>query len=106
MNASENKPTLGEQIGAKAALKLRARRISAQGVWFGVSMMGMIGWSVSVPTVLGATLGLWLDRHHPGRHSWTLALLAAGLSIGCLIAWRWVSMEQENMRREQENHHE
>ena len=29
-------------------------------------MMGLIGWSVAVPTLLGAALGIWLDKHHPG----------------------------------------
>ena len=42
-------------------------------------MMGLIGWSVVVPTLLGAALGIWLDERHPGAHSWTLALLVAGL---------------------------
>jgi len=31
----------------KAARKLRARRNSAQGVWFGLGMMGLVGWSGS-----------------------------------------------------------
>ena len=42
-------------------------------------MSGLIGWSVAVPTLLGAMLGLWLDRRHPGAHSWTLMLLVVGL---------------------------
>ena len=61
-------------------------------------MMGLIGWSVAIPTLLGAALGLWLDKHHPGKHSWTLALLVAGLVIGCLNAWRWVAKEDRAMR--------
>jgi predicted F0F1-ATPase subunit len=60
------KLALSEEVGAKAARKLRARRHSAQGVWFGLGMMGLIGWSVAIPTLLGAALGLWLDRHYPG----------------------------------------
>ena len=56
-------------------------------------MMGLIGWSVVVPTLLGAALGLWLDMRYPGTHSWTLALLVAGLVIGCLNAWHWVAKE-------------
>jgi ATP synthase protein I len=90
-------------VGAKAARKLKARRHSAQGVWFGLGMMGLIGWSVAVPTLLGAALGLWLDKHHPGSHSWTLALLVAGLVIGCFNAWHWVAKEDKAMRDEQEN---
>jgi ATP synthase protein I len=92
-------------IGAKATRKLKARH-STQGVWFGLGMMGLIGWSVVVPTLLGAAIGLWLDKHHPGTHAWTLALLVAGLSLGCLNAWRWVANEEKAMRDEQENHDE
>ena len=41
-------------------------------------MMGLIGWSVVVPTLLGAAMGVWLDSHHPGAHQWSLALMMAG----------------------------
>jgi ATP synthase protein I len=75
---SDRAPTLAGQIGDKAARKLKARRNPTPGVWFGLGMMGLIGWSVVVPTLLGAALGLWLDEQHPGTHSWTLALLVAG----------------------------
>jgi ATP synthase protein I len=91
------------EVGAKAARKLKARRNSTQGVWLGLGMMGLIGWSVVVPTLLGAALGIWLDDRHPGKHSWTLALLVAGLVIGCLNAWRWVSKEDEEMGEEHDN---
>ena len=92
MNDDVAKPTrksrtstaFAEQVGAKAARKLKARRNATHGVWFGLGMMGLIGWSVAVPTLLGAALGLWLDKQHPGDHSWTLALLVAGLVIGCV----------------------
>ena len=99
---SKDEPTLAGQIGAKAARKLKARQSTA-GVWFGLGMMGLIGWSVVVPTLLGAALGIWLDKHYPGRHPWTLALLVAGLAIGCLNAWRWVAKEDKAMRDEQED---
>ena len=93
------------EVGAKAARKLRARK-SNQGVWFGLGMMGLIGWSVAVPTLLGAALGIWLDKHHPGKHAWTLALLVGGLMIGCLNAWHWVAKEDKAMREEQEDNDE
>lgn len=97
------KLALSEEVGAKAARKLKARRHAAHGVWFGLGMMGLIGWSVAIPTLLGAALGLWLDRHYPGKHAWTLALLVAGLAIGCFNAWRWVAKEDEAMRDERED---
>ena len=103
---SKSGPTLAGQVGAKAARKLRARRHASSGVWFGLGMMGLIGWSVVVPTLLGAALGLWLDEQHPGEHSWTLALLVAGLALGCLNAWHWIAKEDKAMRDKQEDDHE
>jgi ATP synthase protein I len=103
---TKGRTTFSRQVGAKAARKLKARRNSTQGVWFGLGMMGLIGWSVAIPTLLGAALGLWLDKHHPGSHSWTLALLVAGLAIGCFNAWHWVAKEDKAMREEQEDNDE
>ena len=97
------RPTLANQVGAKAARKLKARRSGTPGVWFGLGMMGLIGWSVTVPTLLGAALGLWLDQRYPGGRAWTLALLMAGLAIGCLNAWHWVAREDQAMREEPES---
>lgn len=87
----------------KAARRLKAQRNATPGVWFGLGLMGVIGWSVVVPTLLGAAIGLWLDRHYPGGRSWTLALLVAGLTLGCLNAWHWVAKEDAAMRDEREN---
>jgi len=100
---SKNTPSLAGQVGAKAKRKLKARRNPTPGVWSGLGMMGLIGWSVAIPTLLGAALGIWLDKHDPGGRSWTLALLVAGLSIGCLNAWFWVDREDKAMRDEKED---
>jgi ATP synthase protein I len=92
-----------EQIGTKADRALAARRRPPQSVWLGLGMIGMVGWSVTVPTLAGAALGLWLDTHHPGKHSWTLALMVAGLAVGCWNAWRWIAAEDHAMRDEQQD---
>jgi len=95
-----DEPTLAAKVGAKAARKLKARRRPHPVVWSGLGMMGLIGWSVVVPTLLGAGLGMWLDEHYPGRHAWTLALLMAGLTLGCFNAWYWVASEQKAIRED------
>jgi ATP synthase protein I len=97
------KPPLSQEVGAKAARKLKARRHVTRTVWFGLGMMGLIGFSVTIPTLLGAALGIWLDNQHPGSHSWTLMLLVIGLVIGCINAWHWVAKEDKAMREEQED---
>jgi len=100
--SEKGRTAFSREVGAKAARKLKARRNSRRGVWFGLGMMGLVGWSVVVPTLLGAALGIWLDKHHPGSHSWTLTLLVIGLALGCLNAWHWVAKEDKEMREEQE----
>ena len=101
--SAKERTAFSREVGAKAARKLKARRNSTPGVWFGLGMMGLVGWSVAVPTLLGAALGIWLDKRHPGSHSWTLALLVAGLAIGCFNAWIWIAKEDKAMREEQED---
>jgi ATP synthase protein I len=98
--SSRPRSTFADEIGGKAQRKLEAQHHPPQ-VWFGIGMMGLIGWSVAIPTLLGAALGVWLDERHSG-HSWTLALLVAGLVIGCLNAGRWVASENRKIREETE----
>ena len=100
---SKPEPSLAREVGGKAARKLKAQRDPAPGVWFGLGMMGLVGWSVAMPTLLGAALGVWLDKHYPGSHSWTLTLLIIGLAIGCVNAWHWVTREDKVMRDQQED---
>jgi ATP synthase protein I len=97
------KLSLSEQIGIKAKRKLKARRQSGAGMWFGLGMMGLIGWSIAIPTILGTALGVWLDKHYGDERSWTLALLLAGLIFGCFTAWSWVNKEDQEMRNSNED---
>ena len=103
--AAREESVFAAEVGRKAVRKGRALREGDQGVWFGLGMSGLIGWSVAVPTLLGALLGLWLDDKHPRSFSWTLTLLFAGLVLGCFNAWRWVSQQNDAMRDEQEDTH-
>jgi ATP synthase protein I len=95
-------PEFARQIGVKALRKENAEG-SKPTVWFGLGMMGLIGWSVVLPTLLGAALGRWLDSRHPASYSWTLALLAAGLVLGCFNAWNWIDKEDKAMHGKQED---
>jgi ATP synthase protein I len=92
------------RIKVKAARKLRARRAGDENtemVWAGLGMIGLVGWGISVPTILGVVLGIWLDRRFPAEHSWTLTLLFAGLLVGCMNAWRWIAREERLTRRKE-----
>ena len=94
---------LAAHIEGKQARKMHARQIKERSTWFGMGMMGTIGWTVVVPTLLGVALGLWIDAHWPSSVSWTLMLLIGGLLLGCVNAWLWIAREQRAMEQEEED---
>ena len=80
-------------VGRQAERKQKARRERRRGLWFGFGMFGLIGWAVATPTLLGIALGVWLDSRWPMEFSWTIALLFAGVTLGCFNAWWWIRRE-------------
>jgi ATP synthase protein I len=100
---SRQEAAFARQVDIKATRKLSAQRKGPRGIWFGLGMSGLVGWSVAVPTLAGAILGIWWDRRHPGAHSWTLMLMAGGLFAGCGNAWHWITQEDDAMHDEPED---
>jgi len=96
----EHRKSFEDEIAAKEARKIKARRGRARGIWFGLGMMGVIGWSVAVPTLAGVLLGVWVDLNYRGPISWTLTLLFMGLAVGCLNAWYWVKKGQREIEED------
>lgn len=86
-------------VARKQKRKLWARRHRQESLWFGLGTFGLVGWSVSIPTLVGIAIGVWLDNRFPSRFSWTLMLLGGGLIMGCMNAWYWVSREREIIER-------
>jgi ATP synthase protein I len=101
-DADKNKTdAFSKQIANKESRKLKAMQ-NKNGVWFGLGMMGMVGWSIVVPALLGALGGMWLDKRFPQSFSWTLTLLLAGLITGIIVAWYWVDKEDREINKKQE----
>jgi ATP synthase protein I len=88
------------QVGEKEARKIKGRRQKDDGLWFGLGVFGIVGWSVVIPTLIGTAAGLWIDRTWPSRFSWTLMLLVLGLGLGCLNAWYWMKKAREKIIEE------
>ena len=101
-NIGSNDTAFTRQVGAQAARKLKAQRQSTKNIWFGLGMSGLIGWSVTIPTLIGAGAGIWVDKHYPSSLSWTLMLLLIGLLIGCFNAWHWIGLECKQMQEDKD----
>ena len=97
----KNREEFPEKIGTKEARKMKARREKNRGIWLGLGMMGMIGWSVAIPTLIGVAIGIWMDIRYPGQISWTLTFLSIGLAVGCANAWYWIKREREKIEESQ-----
>jgi ATP synthase protein I len=90
---SDDRDKSAEDIGRRARRMKQARDHPGPSPLRGVGTFGMIGWSIAVPTVGGAFLGMWLDRVAPQDFSWVIALILGGVVLGALIAWAWVEKE-------------
>ena len=71
------------------------RRIGDRSFWSSMAFIGMVGWGVALPAVLGGFLGAWLDRRYETGIRWTLGLLVIGLGMGCWNAWRAINQERD-----------
>lgn len=91
MTPNPDKPT--EEIGRHAKRMKSTRENPGPSPLTGISTFGMIGWSVAVPTVGGALLGIWLDRVAPQGFSWTISLILGGVVLGAFIAGMWMNKE-------------
>jgi ATP synthase protein I len=83
------------RITRREQRKQRARRDKRRSIWFFLGMMGLVGWSVAVPSVIGVYLGYLADKTWPTEFSWTLTGLVLGVTAGSLSAWYWVKKESE-----------
>jgi ATP synthase protein I len=55
-----------------------------------LAQVGVLGWTIVMPTLVGMFLGRWLDQRFGTGIFWTGPLLMVGLAIGCWGAWRWM----------------
>lgn len=78
------------QITSKERRKETAKRVGKVSLVYGLGMVGLVGWSVAIPTLMGIWIGMWMDERLPSQHSWTLTMLFIGLILGCINAWYWV----------------
>jgi len=87
---TENEQNLAEKVGKREQKRLGRpeHRILS---YFG--LFGLVGFTIAIPSVAGALIGKYLDENYPGKASWSLTFLLAGLAVGCYNAWRYIKKE-------------
>ena len=55
-----------------------------------VGQIGVLGWMIVTPILLGLFLGRWLDHRFGTGIFWSAPLLLVGTVIGGISAWKWM----------------
>jgi ATP synthase protein I len=55
-----------------------------------LAQIGVLGWIIVSPILIGIFLGRWLDQTFNSGLFWTAPLLMLGLALGCWSAWKWM----------------
>ena len=82
---------LMQRTKLRAARRARWLRDGDGSVARRLGQIGVLGWIVVMPMLLGVFAGRWLDdRFHSGLF-WTAPLLMLGAALGCWSAWKWIA---------------
>lgn len=79
---------LVDAIRRRAERRREARRLPSLARNFG--QIGVLGWQIVIPALIGLAVGRWLDHRLASGIFWTAPLLILGLALGCWSAWRWM----------------
>lgn len=55
-----------------------------------LGQIGILGWTIVVPTLVALLLGRWLDRVFATGIFFSAPLIMIGAGIGFWSAWRWM----------------
>jgi ATP synthase protein I len=94
MTTSE--PDSAEQDPLVQGVKLRGeryRRWQREGnpsVAHRLAQIGVLGWIIIVPMLIGIFAGRWLDQTFHSGLFCTAPLLMLGAALGCWSGWKWM----------------
>jgi ATP synthase protein I len=96
VNAKTDKPKSSSADDMAAAVRKRQKRLKEwlnedepSGMRY-VSQIGVLGWIIVVPTLIGLFIGRWLDYTFGTGVFWSAPLLLLGAAFGFWSAWRWM----------------
>jgi ATP synthase protein I len=58
-----------------------------------LAQIGVLGWIIVTPMLVGLFLGRWLDHLFNSGVFWSAPLLMLGMAIGGWSAWKWMNAQ-------------
>ena len=86
----KDQPALLEEVQRQAGRHQRSRREGEPTLLRQLSNLGVLGWIIVLPMLLGLAGGRWLDHRLGMGITFSAALLLLGVAVGAWGAWRWM----------------
>ena len=89
-------PDTGPEDGLIGSIRRRIARYRAwqragePAVGRQLAQIGVLGWIIVTPMLVGLFIGRWLDHGLGTGVFWSAPLLLLGTVLGCWSAWRWM----------------
>jgi len=90
---SNHPDRLDRAVRTHAERRAKAIRDGERSIGRNLALIGVIGWTIVTPTLIGIYFGRKLDRAFTSGIFWTLGLLVIGLALGCWLAWKRMHRE-------------
>jgi len=84
-------PEKTEEAAVRAAKRAEAARSEREPSFAArLGQIGVLGWAIVTPILIGVLIGLWLDRTFATGVFFTAPLIMLGAAAGFWTAWRWM----------------
>jgi ATP synthase protein I len=89
----EDRDPLVASARQKGERRRRWRREGEPSTARRLAEIGVLGWVIVTPMLIGVFIGRWLDRTFASGIFWTAPLLIVGVAIGAWSAWKWINAQ-------------
>lgn len=89
----EDRDLLVASARQKGERRRRWRREGEPSTARRLAEIGVLGWVIVTPMLIGVFIGRWLDRTFASGIFWTAPLLIVGVAIGAWSAWKWINAQ-------------
>jgi ATP synthase protein I len=99
-NNDENNDRIARAARRAAERERNARDEPEPSLGSRLGQIGILGWSIVVPTLLGLAIGHWLDKHFHTGVFFAAPLLMAGAAFGLWSAWKWMHRQTRSQHHD------
>lgn len=93
MSEPEDDDPLLRNVRLRSQRRDRAQREGEPSTMKRLAEIGVLGWMIVVPVLVGLFIGRWLDEVTQLHLLFTTVLIIAGFVLGFWSAWRWMNRQ-------------